>query len=50
MKQLEFIRGDLSFDLLVADKVDDILPTLRAAAKTVPEAAKKLAAEAADKL
>ena len=50
MKQLEFIRGDLSFDLLVADKVDDILPMLRAAAESVPEAAKKMASEAADKL
>ena len=50
MKQLEFIRGDLSFDLLVADKVDDILPMLRAAAERVPEAAKKMASEAADKL
>jgi len=50
MKQIEFIRGDLSFDLLVADKVDDILPMLRAAAERVPEAAKKMASEAADKL
>ena len=50
MRQLEFIRGDLSFDLLVADTVDDILPMLRAAVEAVPEAAKKLAAEAADKL
>ena len=29
MKTLEFIRGDLNFDLLVADKVDDILPMLQ---------------------
>ena len=33
MKKLEFIRGDLNFDLLVADKVDDILPMLRKAAE-----------------
>jgi uncharacterized protein (TIGR00730 family) len=50
MKTLEFIRGDLDFDLLVAIKVADILPMLQKAAEAVPEAAKKLAAEAADKL
>ena len=33
MKTLEFIRGDLNFDLLVTDKVDDILPMLRKAAR-----------------
>ena len=32
MKTLEFIRGDLNFDLLVADKVEDILPMLQKAA------------------
>ena len=50
MKKLEFIRGDLNFDLLVASKVADILPMLQKAEEAVPEAAKKLAAEAADKL
>ena len=50
MKTLEFIRGDLEFDLLVASKVADILPMLQKAAEAVPEAAKKLTAEAADKL
>ena len=38
MKALEFIRGDLNFDLLIADKVEDILPTLRKAAEAVPDA------------
>lgn len=38
MKALEFIRGDLNFDLLIADKVSDILPTLRKAAEAVPDA------------
>ena len=33
MKALEFIRGDLSFNLLVADKVEDILPMLQKAAE-----------------
>jgi uncharacterized protein (TIGR00730 family) len=50
MRKLKFIRGDLGFDLLVADTVDDILPTLRKAAEAVPESAKRLATEAADKL
>ena len=50
MKALEFIRGDLAFDLLVADKVGDILPLLQKAAEAVPEGAKTIAAEAADKL
>jgi uncharacterized protein (TIGR00730 family) len=42
MKTLEFIRGDLNFDLLVADKVEDILPMLRKAAEAAPEAAKTM--------
>jgi hypothetical protein len=50
MKKLEFIRGDLSFDLLVADKVDDIVPMLRKAANAVPASAKQLSAADADKL
>jgi uncharacterized protein (TIGR00730 family) len=50
MKTLEFIRGDLNFDLLVATKVVDILPMLRKAAEAVPESAKKISAAAADKL
>lgn len=42
MKALEFIRGDLNFDLLVADKVADILPMLQQAAAAVPDEAKKM--------
>lgn len=42
MKTLQFIRGDLSFDLLVADKVEDILPMLQKAASAVPSDAKKM--------
>ena len=38
MKALEFIRNDLNFDLLIADKVEDILPMLRKAAQSVPDA------------
>jgi uncharacterized protein (TIGR00730 family) len=50
MRKLEFIRGDLGFDLLVADTVDDILPILRKAAQAVPEDAKRLSAASADQL
>jgi uncharacterized protein (TIGR00730 family) len=50
MKALEFIRGDLSFDLLVADQVEDILPMLQAAAEALPEAAKKMTAADAERL
>jgi hypothetical protein len=44
MRKTEFIRGDLNFDLLVADNVADILPMLQKAADAVPEAAKKMTA------
>ncbi len=50
MKSLEFIRGDLNFDLLVADKVADILPMLQKAAQALPEAAKKMTTADADRL
>ena len=50
MKRLEFIRGDLNFDLLVADKVADILPTLQSAADAVPEEEKEMSAVTADRL
>ncbi len=50
MKALEFIRGDLNFDLLVADKVEDILPMLRKAAEAVPDDAKRMTAVEADRL
>jgi uncharacterized protein (TIGR00730 family) len=50
MKALEFIRGDLDFDLLVADTIADILPMLQKAAAAVPEEAKKMTAATADRL
>ena len=50
MKALEFIRGDLDFDLLVADTVDEILPMLKAAALKTPDAEKKLTAARVDQL
>jgi len=50
MKKLEFIRGDLDFDLLVADQVEDILPMLQKAADAVPKADMKMTAADADKM
>jgi hypothetical protein len=50
MKNLEFIRGDLNFDLLVADKVEDILPMLQKAAAAVPLEDKEMPAVIADRL
>ena len=50
MKTLEFIRGDLSFDLLVADKVEDILPMLQKAADAAPADAQRMTAADADRL
>ena len=50
MKKLEFIRGGLDFDLLVADRVDDILPMLLRAVEGVPESAKEMVAADPQKL
>jgi uncharacterized protein (TIGR00730 family) len=50
MKTLQFIRGDLSFDLLVANKVEEILPMLQKALEAVPESAKAMTGADADRL
>ena len=50
MKKLEFIRGEYSFDLLVADKVADILPMLQQAAEAVPEEATQMTAADPERL
>ena len=50
MKTTQFIRNDLSFDLLVADKVFDILPMLQKAAAAVPDEAKTMEPSAARQL
>jgi uncharacterized protein (TIGR00730 family) len=50
MRSLEFIREDLSFDLLVADRVEDILPKLRRAADLVPPEEKEMPAVIANRL
>ena len=50
MKKLEFIRGDLNIDLLVTDRVGNILPMLQKAAEAAPEEAKDMPAAVADRL
>ena len=50
MKTLEFIRGGLDFDLLVTDKVEDILPMLQKAAEGVPETATAMTTADVDRL
>ena len=42
MKRLKFIRDDLSFDLLVANRIDDILPMLHKAIAGVEEHEKEM--------
>lgn len=50
MKSLDFIRAGMDFELLVADRVEDILPKLRKAASAIPEAAKEIPPAVADRL
>jgi uncharacterized protein (TIGR00730 family) len=50
MRATAFIRTELNFDLLVADKVEDILPMLQRAAAVVPEAAKEMTQAAPEQL
>ena len=50
MRATEFIRQGLSFEVLRAERVEDILPRLRAAAATVPEEATEMAPEIARRL
>lgn len=50
MTALNFIRSGLDFELLVADKVGDILPMLQKAAEAVSPAAKQMPPAVADRL
>src|SRR5664279_5740036 len=50
MRSTEFIRPSLSFDILKAERVEDILPQLQAAAAIASEAEKEMAPEIALKL
>jgi uncharacterized protein (TIGR00730 family) len=50
MRATEFIRPSLAVDILKAERVEDILPRLRAAAARAPEGTKELAPEIARRL
>src|SRR5207253_2689527 len=49
MRQTEFIRAGLSVDILKADRIEEILPKLKAAAAQIAEAETHLAPEVARK-
>jgi uncharacterized protein (TIGR00730 family) len=50
MKNLDFIRPNLSVDLLVAEEVEEVLPKLFAAARAVSEAEKEMTPIAAERM
>jgi len=50
MKELAFIRPGLNIDPIVVSRVEDILPRLRAALATVPEAQRKEAAPSIERM
>jgi uncharacterized protein (TIGR00730 family) len=50
MRSTEFIRASLAVNILKAERVDDILPRLRAAASLTADEQKKLAPEVARRL
>ncbi|TYO62934.1 TIGR00730 family Rossman fold protein [Bradyrhizobium hipponense] len=50
MRQTEFIRAGLSVDILKADRIEEILPKLKAAAAQIAEAEKEMAPEVARRL
>ena len=50
MRQTQFIRDGLSVDILKADRVEEILPKLKAAAAQIADAQKDLAPEVARRL
>jgi uncharacterized protein (TIGR00730 family) len=50
MRATQFIRPNLQVDVLKAERVEDILPRLRAAAARTPESSKEMAPEVARRL
>ena len=50
MRSTQFIRAGLTVDILKADRVEEILPRLRAAAARVPEDARQMAPEIARRM
>src|ERR1043166_5132208 len=49
MRETEFIRTSMDIDILKAERVEDIVPRLRAAAASAPEGSKEMAPELARK-
>jgi uncharacterized protein (TIGR00730 family) len=50
MRSTQFIRANLQVDILKAERIEDILPRLRAAAARTPESGKEMAPEVARRL
>ena len=50
MRKAQFIRPNLEVDVLKAERVEDILPRLRAAVARMPEEAKAMAPEVARRM
>ena len=50
MRATQFIRPNLQVDILKAERIEDILPRLRAAAARTPESGKEMAPEVARRL
>ncbi|MDD1530294.1 TIGR00730 family Rossman fold protein [Bradyrhizobium sp. WBOS7] len=50
MRQTEFIRAGLTVDILKADRVEEIVPRLRAAAAQIPDSQRDLAPDVARRL
>jgi uncharacterized protein (TIGR00730 family) len=50
MKKLEFIRQGLPVDLLVAERIEDVLPMLSEAVRAIPEVAKQMTPVTAERM
>ncbi len=50
MRETQFIRAGLSVDILKADKIEEIIPRLRAAAAQIPDSEQDLAPDVARRL
>ena len=50
MKAMQFIRAGLTFNLLVAERVEDILPKLSEALRALPEEEKEMAPVVAERM
>src|SRR5262249_38029001 len=50
MREVEFIRNGLQVNLLVVERVEDVLPKLNAVAHAIPDAAKEMTPAVAERL